>query len=249
MNLQEIFDHLTYGELSQLSMGGGEAGVISEANYPRVLAHVNLGLTALYKRFPIKEARLIVQLTPGVTTYSITSKYAMYNTRSVEPVKYLLDTAAAPFVDDLLKIERVLTDSGYALSLNDESDVYAVSTPTASSLIVPAEIVAQDMDLPDQLKTDTLKLVYRANHPKIVRGLGPFEPARIRVQLPDSHLEPLLLFVASRATTPMGTGQFEGLAGNNYYAKYEAACQAIEILNLKVDNGSQNIRLQRGGWV
>ena len=102
MNLQEIFDQLTYGELSQLSIGGGEVGVISVANYPRV---------------------------------------------------------------------------------------------------------------------------------------------------PDSHLEPLLLFVASRATTPMGVGQFEGLAGNNYYAKYEKACHDIETMNLQVDQGSQNTRLESKGWV
>ena len=44
MTLQEIFDQLTYGELSQLSMGGSEAGIIDESNYSRILVHVNLGL-------------------------------------------------------------------------------------------------------------------------------------------------------------------------------------------------------------
>lgn len=249
MNLQEIFDQLTYGELSQLSMGGGEAGVINEANYPRVLAHVNLGLIALYKRFPLKEGRLSVQLTPGVLTYNITSKYAQHNSRSRELVKYLIDDAAAPFADDVLKIERVLTDGGRELPLNDLSKLYSVATPTATSLRVPADIVARLIDLPEWLKTDKLELVYRANHPKIVQGLGLFDPTRVQLQLPDSHLEPLLLFVASRATTPMGVGQFEGLAGNNYFAKYEAACKELETQNLRVDQGSQNTRLSQGGWV
>lgn len=226
MNLQEVFDQLTYGELSQLSMGGGEAGVISESNYPRVLAHINLGLTALYKRFPLKEGRVSVALVPGKL---------LYTTAIVAP--------------ELLKIERVLTDGGDELALNDESDIYSVFTPVASSLRVPAIVISQSADLPDWLKTTNLELVYRANHPKVVQGLGFFDPKRVHLQLPDSHLEPLLLFVASRAMTPMGVGQFEGQGGNNYYAKYEAACAQLETTNLKVDQGAQNSRLHRNGWV
>jgi len=248
MNLQEIFDQLTYGELSQLSMGGGEPGVIDVTNYPRVLAHVNLGLTALYKRFPLKEGRLSLQLTAGLLTYNINNKFALSNEGSVEPVKYLLDTVTSPFANDVLKIERVLTDDGAELPINDLSNVYSVFTPTATALCVPADIVAQVFELPDWLKTDKLELVYRANHPKITIGLTAFDPTATELELPDSHLEPLLLFVASRAMTPMGAGQFEGLAGNNYFAKYEQACQHIELMNLRVDQGSQNTRLRNSGW-
>jgi hypothetical protein len=226
MNLQEVFDQLVYGELSQLSIGGGEVGSISEANYPRVLAHINLGLTALYKRFPLKEGRVSVELVPGKLLY-----------------------ATAAVAPDLLKIEQVRTDGGFEFPLNDESDPYSVFTPTASSLRVPADVVAQLIDLPDWFKTINLELVYRANHPKVIQGLGFFDPKRVLLQLPETHLEPLLLFVASRAMTPMGVGQFEGQAGNNYYAKYEAACQSLESINLRVDQGSQNSRLHSNGWV
>lgn len=225
MNLQDVFDHLTYGELSQLSMGGGDAGVISEVNYPRVLSHINLGLTALYKRFPLKEGRVAVAVVPG---------QLLYSTATVAP--------------DLLKIEQVRTDGGFELALNDEADTYSLFTPTANALRVPADIVSQPVDLPEWLKTGNLNLVYRANHPKVVQGIGFFDPKRVRLQLPESHLEPLLLFVASRAMTPMGAGQFEGLGGNNYYAKYEAACAQLESTNLRVDQGAQNSRLERNGW-
>ncbi len=226
MNLQDVFDQLTFGELSQLSIGGGEAGAISEANYPRVLAHINLGLTALYKRFPLKEGRVSVTLAPGQLLYPL--------------------SAVAP---DLLKIEQVRTDGKDELPLNDESDEYSVFTPVASTLRVPDIVVAQSIDLPDWLKTINLEVVYRANHPKVVQRLGYFDPKRERLQLPDTHFEPLLLFVASRAMTPMGAGQFEGQGGNNYFAKYEAACAQLEATNLRVDQGAQNSRLHRNGWV
>lgn len=249
MTLQEVFEQLTYGELSQLSIGGGAAGELSDTNYPRILPHVNLGLTALYKRFPLKEGRVVVGLMTDVVTYNIHSKYAFTNAVPATPGNYLIDTVDNPFTDDVLKIERVLTDDDFEMQINDLSDFYSVFTPTATTLRVPVDIVNQAMLLPDWLKTENLELVYRANHPKIVIDSGYLDPTTVELELPDSYLEPLLLFIASRAMSPLGTGQFEGLAGNNYFAKYEQACQQIELKNLQVDQGSQNIRLFQAGWV
>jgi hypothetical protein len=226
VTLQEVFDQLTYGELSQLSIGGAEAGEISEVNYEKIIAHINLGLTALYKRFPLKQDRVQIPLVPGTFFYS---------TLTIAP--------------HLLKVEQVLTDGGIELPLNDAADMYSVNTPSASNLHVPADIVDQLVDLPDEYKTTGLTVVYRANHPRVVKRLGFFDPKRERLQLPDSHLEPLLFYVASRVHTPMGAGQFEGQMGNNYYAKYEASCQSLETANLNVDQGSQSNRLRENGWV
>jgi len=248
MKLKEVFDQLTYGELSQLSIGGGEAGVISAANYDRVLSHVRLGLTELHKRFPLKEGRLILTLQANRTTYPINSSYAVSSTKSKEPVRYIADSTAAPFIDDIHKIERVYTADGFELGLNDDSDTYSLFTPSAFVLRVPSAIVNGSMDLPDELKTSTLEVVYRANHKILVTDEGDLDPEAVEVDLPYSHLAPLLLFVASRVHTPTGmTNEFN--AGNNYAAKYEAACKDLETFNLRVDQGSQNTRLESNGWV
>lgn len=249
MTLKEIFDQLTFGELSQLSIGGGELGAISEANYPRVIPHVNLALTALYKRFYLKEGRLSLQPVPNQVVYLITSKYAQSNTRSNALVKYLYDDPTTPFKDDILKIEEVLTDSGYALPLNDKGDTYNASTPTPAALRLHPDIVNQVLELPDYYKTEKLELVYRANHPKIVQTLGLFDPSRIQVQLPDTHMEPLLLFIAARMMTPIGVGQLEGFSHTTLISRYEAACQLIENSNLQIDKGSQTDKLHKKGWV
>jgi hypothetical protein len=248
MTLQEIFDQLTFGELSQISIGGNEAGAIKETDYPRILVHINLGLTALYKRFSLKEGRLMLSLVAGRTVYPLTRQYAVSNTRSTETVRYLLDSTDVPFHDDIHKIEQVLTSAGVDLGLNNPSDPYAVSTPSHTTLRVNPEIVAMDINLPDWLKTSTLELVYRANHPKIVIGQGLFNPARVQVQLPDSYLNALLLFVASRVHTPGGmTGEFN--PGNNYAMKYEAECQALVAQNLQVDRSDSGTHLFRQrGW-
>ena len=240
MNLQEVFDQLTYGELSQLSIGGREAGAIDKANWGNVIAHINLGLTALYKRFPLKESQFTIGLKSGVVVYSLDSNGDTTFVKGGED--------GEDFSDDLLKVESVYTAMGTELGLNDAANPLSCFTPTSTLLRVPSLIVEKSPSLPDDLITDTLKVVYRANHPRILKS-RVYNPAAITVELPPSHLEPLLLYVASRVHTPMGTGQFEGQAGNNYYAKYEASCQLIETSNLKVDQGSQSTRLRDNGWV
>ena len=238
MKLSEIFNQLTYGELSQISLGGGSSGEITEANYPKVLSHINLGLTALHTRFPLKEGRLMLQTQPGMLTYPLNSRFAVGNTRSRELVRFIRDSASELFKDDIHKVERVYSGT-QELGLNDESDPMSCFTPSAHVLRVPGSVV-EDAAL--------LQVVYRANHAPILVGMGLFDPTRVEVELPYSHLEPLLYFVASRVNNPMGMSN-EFHAGNSYAAKYEAACQMLELQNLRVDQGSQNTRLERNGWV
>ncbi len=95
MRLSEIFDHLSYGELSQVHIGEGDGEGITPENRHRMITHVMLGLTDLHRRFQLREAETLVHLSPGLTLYTLD-----------EP--------------DLLKIEQVHTPDK-ALSLDDGS--------------------------------------------------------------------------------------------------------------------------------
>lgn len=223
MKLQEVFDQLSEGELSQISIGGQEAGVINEANRNKVVNHITLGLSALYKRFNLKTRRLTIPLQKDSDTYELK-------------------------IDDILKLEKVLTDSDYELNLNSDGDPYSCFTPTMNSLRVPQVILDQSPDLPDQLKTDSLTVTYRANHPKLINKFGVLMPETNEVELPMSHLQALLYFVASRFHNPIGmVNEFN--AGNSWYAKYEGECQRLEAENLQVDKVAENYKLSRNGWV
>ena len=223
MYLQEVFDQLAGSEFSQLSIGGADMGVIDPSNYGRVLGHVNLGLTSLYTRFNLKEGSVVVPLVEGQDTYPLV-------------------------VADLLKVEKVLTDGDFEVPLNQHADIYSCHTPSMSTLKVPLSILEQEIDLPDVLFTDNLKVVYRANHPKLVMTMGAINPATTLLELPTTHLLPLLYFVASRAHNPAGMNN-EFHAGNSYYKKYEMACQELEGKGVQVDQDNSNTRLARGGWV
>lgn len=246
MNLKEVFDQLTYGELSQVAIGGGEAGAIVPAQYDRIVSHVNLGLAALYKRFNLKENELKIELIPGQTEYVLKSRFAV-NGKGQEPVRYIKDTATMPFKDDLLKVERVYADSGYEFGINDLEDPYSLGTPTSIKIRVPQVIIDKGPDLHDDLKTDALKVVYRASHPKIVPDGVDLDPEVVELELPETHLQPLLLFVASRVHMPVGmTGEFN--AGNNYLQQYEMVCRELENKGFQVDRDSQPDRITRNGW-
>lgn len=248
MKLADVFTQLTYGELSQLHLGDLVDGKIPREHLAPLLSHINMGLTALHKRFPLRERSIKLLLQSGMLTYRLHSDFAVHSMDSFEDLRYIQDSEADPFVDDIHKIERVYTQSNRELGLNDDSDCYACKTPSYNLLMVPEDIVEQSSDLPEGLKTEYLKVVYRANHPIIKLENGRINPDEAEIELPYSHLEALLYFIASRVNNPIGMVQ-EFHAGNSWAAKYEMECQRLEQFNLRVDQGEQNTRLQRNGWI
>lgn len=246
MKLTEIFTLLTFGELSQLSIGGSEQGHIDPTNYPAIVGSVNLGLTDLYKRFRLKEDRVLLQMLPGRLTYPINTRFALSNTASQE-IKFLLDSQAEPFTDTVHKIERVYAGNEIELSMNDEYNPLSVFTPSPLVLRLPAALVNAEPDVPQELLGAPLNVVYRASHPKISVSAG-FDPELVELELPDTHLEALLFYVASRHHNPAGMlAEFN--SGNAWAAKYEMECQRLKDLNLEVDARNTNFRIVRNGWV
>lgn len=236
LTLEDIFQHLSAGELAQVSMGIEDDGNIPENQRKRITSSINLGLTELHKRFLLKEGKIQVVLQPGMQTYRLHSNFAVSNSKSNEPIKYLNDVDV-PFTDDVLNIERIYDHEGNELPLNIIDDPLAVRTPTQSSIAVPVGTTYP-----------YVTVVYRANHAQLNPIFVEALPSKVPIDLPISHLEPLLYYVASRILNPVGmVSEFH--EGNNYTAKFEAACQRLEQLNMRVDTQGVNNRLHRNGWV
>lgn len=214
MKLQDIFTQLSVGEFSQLRIGGEEMGVINDVNKGAVIAHINLGLTSLYRRFNLKQGKTSIMITQDQDMYTIAG--------------------------DVLKIERVLTPDGAEFGLNDASDELACATPTMNTLRVPEKVINPTDETPDWALTTLLKVYYKAGHPKVTEDT-------VDLELPDSHLEALLYFIASRVHNPIGMSN-EFHAGNNYAQKYELACQELERMNMRIDVGQTSNRLRQKGF-
>ncbi len=236
MRLSVIFDQLTYGELVQVSFSGQDNGFgIQVGAYERVVAHVNMALTELYKRFPLKKSSVIIQQYSAISTYYIDYAFAVSNTGGAEPVKYLIDTEANPYSSDLLKIESVVDDENENIPLNDCTDLDSISTGTYNSLIVP-------VPNPDLAMT----INYRSGPKQIL--VPSLDPDTEEVEIPYSYLEPLLYYVASRIMTSQATLEDTGL-GMQYMLKFEQACSKITELDLMNKENPTNEKLCDNGWV
>ena len=242
MTLQQIFDLLSHGELSQIDLGGTNG--IEESNWDRVLSAINLGLTELHKRFPLRSEQVVLQMQEGQLRYTLDVKFAVSNQANPTVTKYLIDSAADPFLGRVLKIEKVFDASGCELNLNRLGDSFdqahsTVRTPSYNTLILPTLLPVQ-----------ALTIEYRGNHPLLVKSQGYFNPGDVTVELPDTHLTALLYFVASRLFNPTGlSGNTAFHEGNNYEAKFEAECQRLEDDGYENGEHEENSRLRRNGWV
>lgn len=238
MTLSDIFDQLAYGELRQTfpdlaSLVSGEG--IPEERKKNLFLSIKLGLTELHKRFNLLEKRLTIARVNGRQTYVMDRRYAVSNTTGTEPDKYITDTAE-PFKNDLMRIERILDADGCELTVNEIGNEDSAFITSFNTLV-----------LPDAFKDTTFTVVYRADHPNIEWYIAEKAPQLVTVNLPSSHLEALLYYVASRIMNPVGMiNEFH--EGSSYAAKFEQSCARL------VDHASVpaqmavNTRLYDKGW-
>lgn len=248
MKLSEIFKQLSYGELSQLKIGGSGTGSIADEDYDRLVSCINLGLTALHTRFPLKRKSLVLQVVPQQEAYYLNPNFAVSNEASTEATKYLLDSTDDPFLDDILKVEALYTTSGLELVLNSRGDPLSAFTPSHGVLTLPEAVYAPSASTDAAYVTETVEVHYRANHPIMEDGVGMYRAEEVDVDLPYQYLQPLLFFVASRMHNALGmVNEFH--MGNSFYAKYEMACQELERHNVNIDQMGATNKFSSRGWV
>lgn len=233
MLLSTIFEQLTHGEFSQLPMGGNiDNEGITDANYPAVLAHVNLGLIDLFTKFPLNIKSITVQQFEEVSIYYLDREYAVSNTDSTKPYKYIQDSVAFPFEDTVLKIESIQDEAGVRLPFNQSNVDNNIGNPSYNSIQIP---------FPNS--DNAVGVTYRATHTII--SSDNLYPAQINIDMPLSLMKPLLLFIAHRAYASITDGVTES---NNFLIKYDKACnEVIQTGLINMDN-LLNTKLENNGW-
>jgi len=233
MLLSEIFDQLTYGELSSLSIGGKKDGAgIAQKDHPEMGAHINLALTALYKIFPLKTAYVNIQQSASIYTYFITSDHSIIDGTADD--LYLIDTVADRFQDDLLKIEGLYDEDGDLLYLNNINEDTSIFNDDYNSITLPNPVAAE-----------IVQVKYRADHVNISHT--NLDPTEVDVKIPRSLLEPLLFYVASRAFSSVPP--IEGVSRSSQFLnKFETSVQRLKNLDLVNDEEKPNEKLEDNGW-
>lgn len=186
MLLSEFFNHLSFGELSQYSIGTDDTGQIPVKDYPRIISFLNLALTRLHTRLPLRMESVEIQTSVLRDTYRLRSQFARSNMPTGASLEdyYILDETN-PFKDNVLVINEVLNELGESLPIGDSLEDEGVVLPDQLTVVFDNPL--------DQIATVT----YQANHPAIAMSKR-IDPDAIEVNVPDFCLEPLLVFCAAK---------------------------------------------------
>jgi hypothetical protein len=237
MKLSEFLELLQYGELANLSMSGGigDTKGIRVNDYPAIISHINLALTDLHTKFSLNEREVTIQQRETITDYILDSKFAISNSDSTEPSKYILDSIYNKFTDDILRVNAVYDEIGEELPVNDENRVMSVFLSSPKVLQIP---------YPNN--ENLIVVSYRANHAKLSTQVPDLDA---EIELPAFAVEALLSYVASRVHAQRTNQEAIGLSVN-LMAKYHMLCDQISLRNmLHTGDSNSNIKLGGNGWV
>ena len=231
MLLKELYSRLALGELSQHTLG--QSGSIKESDYPKIINHLNTGLTNIYSYFPIREREVVIQQFDHITEYRLNSIHALTNP-DLEAEKYIMDSDASPFLDDVLRIEAAYTEIGERIPLNDENQQLSWYTPAWDTIQIP---------YPDNENASFI--MYRAKHPEIPIDADP----DTEIFLPPCLEEALQAYIASRCFVALGNAASAGLA-TYYGSRYDQQIVHVERHNLLQSGDSDsNVKLTQKGFV
>lgn len=174
MTLQDLFDQLAVGELSQVAVS--EGGTIGLENQKKLLPQINLGILELHKRFPLREQTITVnKSTDRNMTFGID-----------EPT--------------FLKVEKVFgpdprkpgCEKEYLI--DKEGHPESVFIPVWNAVMIPRNLPNGHYRIQFRAKHDPIEVLW-------LEELGA---DRLDLPIPPTHVYALELFIASQFMTAMG---------------------------------------------
>lgn len=219
MLLSDVFEQLSYGELSQLAIGGAADGGIQQENYPSILAHVNFASTELHKRFKLQEQEEEITLVSGTNEYDITDVFT----------GRLLEISSVKIID-------ADGEDQYCTFTDKDSDYY-LERPSFNKLIVTNELISL---------YDSIFVTIQKDHVKL--NPDNIDLDTTQLELPLVLLDPLVNFIAARAFMSLD-GDNNIQRSDKYMQLYEVACQRVEGSKILEQTSIPQSKLEANGWV
>lgn len=234
MNILDLFRLLSYGELSNTSIGVDGSGTIDEKHYGKIVSYANEALLRLYSRFALRECDVIVEMVEHITNYHLSSKFAETQYNPVDTrYPYIKDLPNEPFNNDVIKILSVYASDGTKLPLNDVECSASVFTPQANVLQVPEPQAGV-----------ALSVHYQARHPELHA-----DRLSDQIYLPDVLVGALTAFIAYKTYSHMNT-QESTAKGQEHLATYEFVVSSVaESDTASTSVSSTNTRFTLRGWI
>jgi len=249
ITLQDLFDDLAYGELSNVALGNSDLETITEKSYPKVVSAINLGLVEIYKRLNLRQGKVKLHQYTGLTTYYLRSEFAD-TADAMGDETYLEQTDEAPFTDDVIKVRSAVDSAGNKVHINDAKYPADLFTPSFDTIEIAAPSSSLvNADGTTRTSVDVFTLSYQAKYPKII--IKPnFKPSTYKLYIPDVIEEPLLIYVAYKMfRKPVKIAKGEVNPSTTLMIEFENSMKKIELLNLDIDVNDERDRFSANGWV
>ena len=213
MKLLDLFERLSFAELSNLAIGMEGAGTIRDEDQRKVLIHTNDGLLQLYSRFILKTKYLLIEEQEHITQYHLIEKFT--ESQNCVEYPYIKDKVADRFTGDLIRILEVYDDCGNQFALNDTEDCHSLFTPSPQTLQIPNPRTGRPKHI-----------LYQARHDIILEILE-----NTWIEVPFVLEGALQAYIAHKIFSHMN-GQENLLKSQDHYATYERICQEVEAKDL-----------------
>lgn len=232
MKVSDLLRDLALGELSNLALS--ETGSVATERIPQIVLYANEALYRIYTRFCLKEQDLVLALHGHIPYYHFLPRFTYSRHEEYgEKFPYIMDTAADPFMEDVVKVLTVYDSYGQRLPVNDAELPNSVFTPQPNMLFIP-----------NPSRANRLVVTYQAAHPKLSH-----EALEDEIELPAHLISSLKAYIAFMHYNNLNTQEGQAIA-SGHLAKYESEC--TEVLNQDLVSTSvitTNTRFEKRGFV
>ena len=234
MLLEDLYQRLSYGELSNLSLSSDGNGSILEGSQPRIVLYADEALVRLYTTFILKTKSVILTPWDHITYYHLKKRFAFsQRSTSNEDFLYIQDLDDEPFVEDVVKVLEVFDEMGNAVPLNDTEQPLSVFTPQAMMLQVPTA-----------RKGQVLTLLYQASHPKL-----DVCNSHSIIELPEVLHGALTAFIAHKVYSHMNTAESSAKAQEHMSTFMGICADVIDKDLVATSILRSNSRFHKRGWI
>lgn len=231
MKLEELLRNLSFGELSNLSIGNEGAGYISDNNIPKMVMYTNQSLSALYTRFILSQRELVLRSYDHIVFYYLRPEFAESSDAPAH-TKYIMDSKLEPYKGDIIRVLQVFNEIGKQLPLNDNEQFAAVFTPQYDCI-----------QLTHPVSGDVFSVLYQANHPTLND-----EDLSQEIRIPFFLEEALQAHVAYKVFSHMA-GDDNSAKAMEHLQRFENICVEVvekDLVHTSVSN--TNIKAYKWGW-
>lgn len=233
MRVGDLFQRLSLGELSNLSIGMDGAGTIEPGKRDQIVMMANSVLVEIYSRFVHRTGFVTLELQPNLKKYRLSPENAVSNTTSGNTApRYIKDSVQEPFTGGVIRI----------LSVTHQED------PEAAAKEDPLDVRPLSFDgvfVKNPRAGVFLEIEYQARHPEL--GL----PANTTDEISLApYLEEALQVKVAAAVYAGMNGEGQMAKSMALLSRFEEICQRVKEEGLLQELPQVSIdRFGMGGFV